>query len=45
MYNYETKQAEFNLALPKKVLKKGEKKLTEMILAAEKVTEFVIWRW
>ena len=42
MYNCETRQVEFNLALPKKVLKKGEKKLTEMILAAEKVTEFVI---
>ena len=42
MYNNETRQAEFHLAFRKKVLKKGEKKLAEMILPAEKVTEFVI---
>ena len=42
MYSCETRQVEFHLALRKKVLKKGEKKLTDMILAAEKVTEFVI---
>ena len=42
MNSCETRQVEFHLALRKKVLKKGEKKLTDMILAAEKVTEFVI---